>query len=184
MISKNFIFEFLNKEIQNATKHKEVFIKEIESKIQYKLKIKNKKVKLKGKVDRINYIDDTQQILDYKTGLLNSSEVSLNYIQEAFTPNKKTKALQLLFYAYIKHKSEKKATLQAGIISFRALSKWSQNLKINNSSILTKEVFNSFEEKLKSTINKLMNKEIPFEKTQDLENCKFCAHQKICTRIE
>jgi hypothetical protein len=79
-------------------------------------------VRLKGTVDRIDEFDGRLRIIDYKSGAVSANDVAIYDWEALITDYGKSKAFQLLCYAYIYSKSTKLNTpFEAGIISFKNL---------------------------------------------------------------
>ena len=78
-------------------------------------------INFQGTADRIDRIGDSIYILDYKTGYINKSELSAENVTAIFESDKKTKAFQVLFYAWLYNKQfgMPQGGLAAGIFSTR-----------------------------------------------------------------
>ena len=80
-------------------------------------------VKIHGQVDRVDELNGVLRIIDYKTGMVSSSDLRVAAF-ERLREKEQYKAIQVLLYAYLYTKSKKyhfKQPLQAGIYSFKNL---------------------------------------------------------------
>ena len=83
-------------------------------------------VKLSGRADRIDMIDNTIRVLDYKSGSVKDDDMIVN--KDASTLDKlSAKSLQLIIYKYLYVKEHpninlKNITIEPGIIGLRKLS--------------------------------------------------------------
>jgi hypothetical protein len=81
-------------------------------------------VTFRGIADRIDRVGDSVYILDYKTGFVGPYDLSAENVLAIFESEKKTKAFQVLFYAwlYAKTKGLPAGGITAGIFSTRSPS--------------------------------------------------------------
>ena len=80
-------------------------------------------IKIHGQVDRVDELNGVLRIIDYKTGMVSSSDLRVSSF-ERLREKEQYKAIQVLMYAYIYTQSNKdysKQSLQAGIYSFKNL---------------------------------------------------------------
>ena len=99
--------EMINMMINNFIKYEQAFLKDnsfkilgLETLYDDYFDIDGIKVHLTGRIDRIDQVGDMIRILDYKTGSINSSDVTVNKnidTLSALSP----KALQLIIYKYL-----------------------------------------------------------------------------------
>ena len=154
-------------ELQKGT---QIRIIALERKSQTELSINGLKdpVFLRGTVDRIDEVNGELRIIDYKTGATAASDVQVLDWSALSLDYKKSKAFQLLFYAYIYWKSEGVCPKTAGIISFRNLrsgvlsfgTKPSPRGKVND--LITEDTLLQFEELVTDLILEILNKDQPF----------------------
>ena len=119
-------------------------------------------------IDRIDEKNGVIRIIDYKTGLVNSSNLTIKDMSLICKDPLRTKAMQLICYAWMYHKSTKCDKISAGIISFRNLSNGLMGLKITNSqlNIIDPATLKEFEDELKSLINEIMDPKVDFIDSQ------------------
>lgn len=132
-------------------------------------------VVLKGKIDRIDRVDGQIRILDYKTGQVTASEVTIFDLAETVTEAKYNKAFQLLCYGLLYSKTADPANLTAGIIPVKKSNpdpvlfgvKPSPTSK-QRDHLIRSELLQEFEEKLKGLVSKLFDPNIPFIESEEV----------------
>ncbi|MCX6229910.1 MAG: PD-(D/E)XK nuclease family protein [Bacteroidetes bacterium] len=141
-------------------------------------------VKLKGFVDRIDSTAVSVRIIDYKTGNTDQKELNLTEPDLLLTDSKFGKSLQLLIYALLfsKEHPENDKVLQTGIISLRNQAKGYMNMNYKGNDNLSLHDLNEFEKILTDLFHEIYNVSIPFEQTEKVENCEYCAYKEICGR--
>ena len=141
-------------------------------------------VKINGYIDRIDRSGETIRIIDYKTGVVKKDELKFDSWDQLLNDSKYAKSLQLLMYAYLYSKKNKTENLNAGIITFRSLSKGFMPVCCpgSNNNIIDEAAIGKFEEILFSIISSVFNTDIPFVQTEDAETCRNCPFAGICIR--
>lgn len=123
--------------------------------------ISPKPLKVRGLVDRVDRVNNTLRIIDYKTGSVTASELKIERINEVFTNPKKEKALQLLCYALFLYRSEKWNTIYSEEVSAYVFSTKSQAylplIEGKKTMSITLDKINEFEELLKQYIRSLFD---------------------------
>jgi ATP-dependent helicase/DNAse subunit B len=118
-------------------------------------------LKVRGLVDRVDRVNNTLRIIDYKTGSVTASELKIETINEVFTNPKKEKALQLLCYALFLYRSEKWNTIYSEEVSAYVFSTKSQAylplIEGKKTMSITLDKINEFEELLKQYIRSLFD---------------------------
>lgn len=178
-ITKRYVQNFLNLEIEDIKKGNTIKIIALEERIEIPLNIPelNFNVKLKGSVDRVDEYNGITRIIDYKTGMVNDGQVSIIDWEDLTTDYKKySKSFQILAYAYMMN-SQKTLNfpIEAGIISFKNLNagflkftKRNQQRGGNKDTFITHDTLNSYFEELKKLIIEICNPEVNFIE-KDLE---------------
>ena len=133
-------------------------------------------IKLHGNVDRVDELNGEIRIIDYKSGMVKSSELKVLDFEE-LRAKEQYKAIQVLLYGYLFTKCKKfdfSKNLKAGIYSFKNLN--SGFLSINFSSNyrnpdtnITEEKLDEFIEQLKIYILEIYNPEVDFIEPADLK---------------
>ncbi|WP_159949455.1 PD-(D/E)XK nuclease family protein [Polaribacter septentrionalilitoris] len=133
-------------------------------------------IKIHGQVDRVDELNGTLRIIDYKTGMVSGTNLRVTDYK-SLRDEKHHKAIQVLLYAYLFTKSKKynfTQSLEAGIYSFKNLK--SGFLSVNFSSNyrkpdfeISEERLNDFIDEIKNYIKEIYNLEIPFIEPADLK---------------
>ena len=132
-------------------------------------------VKLHGQVDRVDELNGVLRIIDYKTGMVSSTNLRVPEF-ENLRDEKHLKAIQVLLYAYLFTKSKNynfNQPLEAGIYSFKNLNSgflpidFALPRKKPETSI-TAEKLEEFITELKIYIKEIYNPEIDFIEPADL----------------
>ena len=133
-------------------------------------------VKIHGNVDRVDELNGEIRIIDYKSGMVKSSELKVLDFEQ-LREKEQYKAIQVLLYAFLYSKSKNfdfSKKLKGGIFSFKNLNE--EFLAINFSSnyrkpdtIITEEKLEEFIAELKVYIKEIYNPEVPFIEPADLK---------------
>jgi len=175
------IFEIIKKNIKDLLTLDKQTLKEgnsleivgIEEELEASLKLKEQKVLIRGKVDRIDRLNGQLRIIDYKTGKVDNNEISIGKkavdLSEIRENDKKTKLFQLLTYAWLYVHNAKLLTtdlpFRAGILSTRQIKNGFLKAKVFDEELIDKEILNKFEDELKILLEELFNMEVPFVET-------------------
>ena len=132
-------------------------------------------IKLHGQVDRVDELNGVLRIIDYKTGMVSSTNLRVPEFKN-LRDEKHLKAIQVLLYAYLFTKSKNynfNQPLEAGIYSFKNLN--SGFLPIDFAlprkkpeTNITAEKLEEFITELKIYIKEIYNLEIDFIEPADL----------------
>lgn len=191
-IAKKLTYDFLKVEkqlIQDANKvNQEIRVISKEEVLYHQLTVDGIEFKLSGKADRVDFEGDTLRIIDYKTGNVDENEVTFTELDELVENPKKSKAFQLMMYAYMYLKMNPNyigLDVIAGNFSFKNLKpglipitkrigKEKQVMKVDEN------VLNRFEGKLEFMLTKILNNN--FEQTVEIKHCEWCDYKSICRR--
>lgn len=165
-IAKRYVANFLKQELQLLNTEKEVIIRQIESDLRIELKVDELDfpVYLTGKVDRVDEVDGTIRIIDYKTGKVEQRNVVVKDWEELIVDyNKCSKPFQILTYAYMMNQQKMfTKPVEGGIISFKNLQNGFLKFKDVKDPLITQETFAKYLEELKRLILEICNPTIPF----------------------
>ena len=188
-VLQRLIFSFLSLEIkmlkENLKNNRKVKILFHELEINHRLSYNGVNINLCGFIDRVDIVGNDLRIIDYKTGKVDVADLIFENIDELFVNPKKSKAFQLLMYVYLYVKKNPKALnskISAGIFSFKNLKSGllslsvKENNKINKLTI-TNDIINTFEEKLKSLLLRIMNED--FVETDDKKSYEWLDYSSI-----
>jgi CRISPR/Cas system-associated exonuclease Cas4 (RecB family) len=185
LLLKNIIKKLVNKVLDSDIRNLPFKIISLEMKFENQLKIKlNGKehdIILKGRIDRIDEKDNTQVIIDYKTGQFSKpsgSKSSVDY-NTIFTDPKYKEYFQAYFYAYNYLQREKKQSVK---IAIYPLKKIDEGLVYLRDDALSLSNISDYKENLIKLAEEIFNPEICFSQTDDKERCRFCPFISICYR--
>ena len=192
-VAQKITQDFLRLEVQLLQKaleeNKQIKIIGKEEELAYSLRFNGLDFNLIGKVDRLDFEGDTLRIIDYKTGKVEDSEVMFSEYDEIIDNPNKTKAFQLLMYAYLYLKINPQyidIDVVAGIFSFKNLKsglitvskktsgKQKQVIKIDMNTM------ENFQQQLEAVLTRISNDD--FVQTSDIKVCEWCDYKSICRK--
>jgi hypothetical protein len=159
-------------------------------------------VKIKGRVDRLDRVAGVYRIIDYKTGKVESKDLTVGaqgLADELTSEDLKGKLLQLWLYKFLLAQAVeqqinplfagldwKSLIVEPGIISFRNLGAgvltvpklglwFSEGQNMEGFIADSKQVVQAW-------VDKILDRTKTFEKTSDIESCQFCDFKVICHR--
>lgn len=168
-IAKQFVLNFLNFELRELKQGKIIKILGLEVPIEmfHYVKGLDMKVKLRGKIDRIDQINGVLRIMDYKTGKVTKTQLKINDWSLLSSNEKFSKSFQVLTYAYMylnQHKlSVKEVSMESGIISFKNLK---DGFMAFNGGLITEESISLFILELDNLIMEIFDMSIPFQEKE------------------
>ncbi len=182
--------QFLQEEIKRISGlskfGKQVTLILLETELKSVLIVGDKSVQLAGRADRIDSLEDTIRIADYKTTSVKKLKpIDADLLDELFVNPEYSKALQLFLYAWMYRRTNMsdQSKLSSGIYWLRDNSKGYDALRTSvQDSSLTNQLLYDFEQKLTEKVSELLSKEMPFEQTHDHDRCKYCDFANICNR--
>ncbi|MEY4954675.1 MAG: hypothetical protein RI981_760 [Bacteroidota bacterium] len=159
-------------------------------------------VKLKGRVDRLDRVDGKYRIIDYKTGKVETKDLTISMhglMADLLSDDLKGKLLQLWLYKFLLAEAVRTQTnslfagldwknmwIEPGIISFRNLDAGVLSvpkLGLWFSEEQSMEGFMADSHQLvQAWVDKILDRSKPFEKTSDVESCQYCDFKVICHR--
>lgn len=167
-VAKRNIFHFLQMEKQAIENGTVLKIIGLEHRLSYEINDSRLPypVKISGIVDRIEVRDNIVRIIDYKTGKVEKSNVTIQHFEGLTKDLKYEKVIQLLGYALMYQDHIKEQELQVAIYSFKNRKEGYLlfNLKENKEvyDLVTNEIVNQFKEELIQLILEILNPEIDF----------------------
>lgn len=134
-------------------------------------------VYIAGRVDRIDRLDGRLRVIDYKTGKLESTEIT-------YTTGGNTipgKWLQLMCYALMHRRNfPSNENLQVGIYPLRYLRSDVSLARWNNQDEISGQMLNDFEEMLRELLTELLDNNQPFAANPSDGACSFCPVRTFC----
>ncbi len=176
-IAQNYITTFIKEEIKSLEKLAQpLFINSLEEELNSEIEVDGTVIKLKGFADRIDSCGNELRIIDYKTGLVKPTELQLKHVDELLD-TKKSKAFQLLMYAFMYNKSNlvNNTQITSGIISFRKLSSGYMSFGIKKNVLIDEAILEEFESSLIKLIKEILDVNTPFKHSVDAKWCVFCC---------
>ena len=177
------IDEYLTKEIERVGKH-QIVIQSCEQELAHTIAptAGQPEIRFHGIADRIDSIDGTVRILDYKTGSLEDNELSISdsKFEGREIPDK---WFQVMYYAWIYQQTHHDSRpLTAGIIplgkfkSDTALAQW------DKTEIIGSKHLEQFETYLKELVSDILNPQIPFIRCEKTTKgpCRYCDFASFC----
>ncbi|MCP4883798.1 MAG: PD-(D/E)XK nuclease family protein, partial [Flavobacteriales bacterium] len=168
-IAKQFVINFLNFELSQLKQEKIIKILglEVPVEIEHEVRGINMKVKLKGKIDRIDQVNGVYRIMDYKTGKVTKSQLKINEWELISSEERYNKSFQVLTYAYLyinkNNLTLEDLSLESGIISFKNLK---DGFMPFNGSLINEEIISSFVLELDKLISEIFDVSIPFQEKE------------------
>lgn len=178
-VCKSYLDKFLELETLWCTES-ELIIEQQELAMSGEIDTVAGPVTLFGKADRIDRMDGSLRIIDYKTGKFDKQEMKLTAAEELLTPDK-LKAFQLLAYTWLYNRQEAPLQLpEVGILSFRMMREGPKMLEIQGSDMAN--ALQWFEKTVQHIVAELVNIDIPISQTTDHDICTRCDFKGICNR--
>lgn len=141
------------------------------------------RVKLSGTVDRLDEKDGKYRIIDYKTGRIHS--LNLNSLDELSGPGvvDRREVFQLFFYRYLVRRLDLfSGDYRLGIYPFKKMYDELAYVKVDKSDVIDEGMVDEFEAILGEIFRGLFDRGRPFVQTSDMEVCRYCPYQDICSR--
>ncbi|PRP67546.1 PD-(D/E)XK nuclease family protein [Nonlabens agnitus] len=168
-VSHHYIKKMIALDKTTVEKSSEFIIKSVEQDLSTTIELPEiGLVKLHGKVDRVDMIDGTLRIIDYKTGSVSKGNVGIEEdgYEVMIQDYEKSKAFQVLMYAYLYAKNHPVDTLQAGIISFKNFGDGFIPFGIKNGRSyqpqeIDQDILDQFEKQLIALIKELFDPATP-----------------------
>jgi len=149
----------------NLLKQKNILqITSLEEYIENVIEIEGMKpIKILGYIDRIDKLNDTIRVIDYKSAKSNNLSINDKNFDENFAGNSEyNQSLQLTLYAYMLLNNGKYNEVECGIWSLKYASQGVKSLNFNKKQNLDLVSISEPMEKIKNLILEILNSEIPF----------------------
>lgn len=158
----------------------------LETDLSHYFNINGINVKLAGRADRIDRIDDTIRVLDYKTGSVRNEDLTIN--ESISSLDKLTpKSLQLIIYKYLYLKMHQEIDtnnigIEPGIIGLRKLSNGIFVLDNKSKTFDNEDFVKNCDDLFTNLIAEILDTNIPFKQVDDENKCMYCDFKTICKR--
>ncbi len=178
-VAKQFIRNFIAKEIEQLKSGAEIEILGLEMNIDCSLVTegRSKPVKLIGQIDRVDRFNGVIRIIDYKTGRVELNQLEIvNWEDITSDYAKFNKSFQLLTYAYMFNQNRPEIKdFESGIYSFKNMKggflrfskKDRSGVGAKKESQLNSKVLSSFKMELDQLISEICDPELDFIEKQE-----------------
>ena len=150
-----------------------------------------RKIRIKGFIDRIDNVNNTMRIIDYKSGKPSSLNFATMESMFDITEKERKKAImQVFLYAWVYMQEAGNKQIQPAVYYSRELfkrgdfdpairqSEGKEKVVINNFG----DHCNEFEDNLRSCLNEMFDAGKPFTQTPNIKHCDYCPFTGICGR--
>ena len=173
-VAKRYILNFLDYELRLVDQGNNIRLLQVEQRLREEFPVMELgfPVYLRGTVDRVDQINGTTRIIDYKTGKVEQNKVEIVQWEEIISDyDKYSKSFQVLLYTLLLDRSGSlEFPVEAGIISFKNMKggflRFAKKDKTGNGAkkdhVITKEVMEVYGAQLKSLILEICDPEVPF----------------------
>lgn len=163
-VAKKIIEGVLQRD-KKIAKENELVILFLEKRFNFLLDIGERKVKIKGFVDRIDSVNGTKRIIDYKTGNINPLNLTSKTMENVFENAAKDKHLQLITYAHLYYNEDHQQDeeIQLSIYPIKYQKKEPIYLTYNKSTTINYEIVEDSLTYIQNLIRDILNPDIPFE---------------------
>lgn len=168
-VAKRNVLNFLKTEFEAIQKGDQIQIIALESKLERILEHPSLPfpVKIAGNVDRIENRNGRIRIIDYKTGKVEKTSVTLKTWKGLTEDIKNDKIIQILAYAFMYEPQSNGLEMEAGIISFKNLKSGFLpfNFKVDKEvvEVISSDVMHCYLEEIVVLLNELLNVDVAFE---------------------
>ncbi len=167
-VAKRHILNFLKLELKAVKNGESIQILFLEKRFERVLEseLLPFPVLIGGSVDRIELRNNVVRIIDYKTGKVLGTNLSLRSWDNLVLDIKNDKIIQVLAYAFTFEPLLKGRIMEAGVISFKNMKSGFLPLKVKEGKVETQivnaETLESYKEQLIQLLLEIFNKDIPF----------------------
>ena len=168
-ITTRILKKFIEGERDFVKKGNEIIVRGLEKKFYEAVFIPelNQEIFLKGTIDRIDTLNGTSRIIDYKTGNISSADLSFKSWEELISQPKKAALFQVMLYAYALKNKLKNDTVYSGVIPLKNfdnqfLAVHQKHGRMKEPLTIDTDALNDFEEELFKLLREIFNSNIPF----------------------
>jgi len=160
----------------------------------YKIQIsisKDRKVNISGLIDRVDKVNDTIRILDYKTGKADLFFRDIDSLFEKEGKNRNKAAFQTFLYClFYEDKTRAAEAISPGVYSLKEFFGGKFNCILSQKEGRGKPIpvadyrafKQEFTDSLQELIEEIFNSEVPFSQVENQDVCRTCLYSEICHR--
>ncbi|HMM12585.1 MAG TPA: PD-(D/E)XK nuclease family protein [Bacteroidales bacterium] len=139
-------------------------------------------LKIKGFADRIDTINSTIRVIDFKTGRFEVPMIKVETFEKLLAPEKKY-AFQLACYMLMAKQSDalsgKGQQISGYILPLKYSNKDLQQAVLPDTDT---DVSDAIEALLASTFEDMMDTSVPIRQTDEIKRCRYCTFIRVCNR--
>jgi hypothetical protein len=148
---------------------------------------KTEQLKMGGVIDRIDRQEGRIRILDYKTGGIKDRFSNVESLFEAGEKLRNDAVFQVLLYALVYQKIHPHERILPGLFFLRQsyeadfspfIQMGPKKEPLTDFNLVQPE----FENRLRTALENLFDKKIPFTQTANLKVCQYCPYAMICRK--
>ena len=191
-VANRYLKNFLNHEKMSLEEHKRnnEYLTYLRAEEQLKATLplidkgQKRTLNFRGFADRIDQLDGTTRIIDYKSGRVAKEELKFKEWNQVTEDVGLGKSFQLLMYAMLyKQTHPSAADIVPGIFSLRNISSGLQCLDSpEGNKTVSNDAIQAFENELMKLMKEIYNHDLPFMRTSNEDNCKGCDFRIVCNR--
>jgi hypothetical protein len=168
-VAKRTIFNFLNVELKSIDNGDEIKILHLENRFERSFEHPDLPfpIVIGGSVDRIEERNGRIRIIDYKTGKVEQTTVTLKTWNDLTAEVKNEKIIQILAYAFMFENLANGKEMEVGIVSFKNLKNGFLPFKFKNgkeeTTVVNAEILENYLSELVILLKEILDVNVPFE---------------------
>jgi CRISPR/Cas system-associated exonuclease Cas4 (RecB family) len=189
LIVRHVIYKYIRQFLESELRSTPFSIIALESRFQTVIPLKvngtEQNLNIGGIIDRVDLKGGMVRILDYKTGKVKNRFGLMESLFDGNKYDRNDAAFQVLLYCLVYDRSHPGARITPGLVFFRQSHEDSFSTSIKYGKEILQDfdvVKHDFELMLKSGLEKLFDRKVPFIQTENLKTCSYCAYNNICRR--
>jgi len=147
------------------------------------------KIRLGGKIDRVDRLGKLLRIIDYKTGGTRQEFSSLDSLFDSAQSKRNSAAMQTLLYAWLVEASYPGEQILPGLYVMKALFEEDFDPALVMKSRGREEKIEAFDkhkaeflEHLKDVLQRMYDPDSPFTQRENDQKCSYCDFAELCSR--
>jgi CRISPR/Cas system-associated exonuclease Cas4 (RecB family)/Fe-S-cluster formation regulator IscX/YfhJ len=141
-------------------------------------------INFKGSIDRIDKVNETYRVIDYKTGSGPTDFKDIEQLFDASKNNRPYQILQVFIYALFYEPDDKNFPVSPTIYYLRSIFKdFNPSVSCNKNRIDDMTLYLSeFTERLNVLLEEIFDPNMSFLQTLNEKNCEWCSFKDVCGR--